>query len=357
MVYAVIIAGGSGTRFWPRSRRDKPKQLLDIVDERTMIRATVERIARKIPFDRVMVVTVAPHSEEIRRQIPELDEGMVVPEPFGLNTAPCIALAAYKLLKIDSDPTMVVLPADHLITKEEPFLDAVMAGVHACSRGDYLLTFGIVPDRAETGYGYLKLGSAAFREGASTVYRVDTFVEKPDLHTAEHYLATGNYLWNSGMFVWQAGAIVRAFEKYLPEISNALSPIIPMLNSRDEFPALEQVYASLQAVSIDNGIMEKAENVLCIPVDVGWNDVGSWASLESIRPRDRHGNATVGRVVALDSRNCIVWSPDKLTALIGLQDLIVVETPDAVLVCSKERSQDVGRLLDLLQENGCEDLL
>ncbi len=357
MVYAVIMAGGSGTRFWPYSRRDKPKQLLNIADGRTMIRATVERIAGKIPFDRIMVVSAEQHSEEIRRQVPELGKAMVVPEPLGLNTAPCIALAAYKLLKTDSDPTMIVLPADHLIAKEEPFLDAVMAGVHACSRGDYLVTFGIVPDRAETGYGYLKLGSSTFREGSSTVYRVDTFVEKPDLHTAERYLATGNYLWNSGMFVWNARAIVRAFEKHLPDISNALAPIVPMLNSKDEFPALEKVYASLQAVSIDHGIMEKADNVLCIPVDIGWNDVGSWASLAGVRPRDRHGNVTVGWVVALDSRNCIVWSPDKLTALIGLEDLIVVETPDALLVCAKERSQDLGKLLDLLQENGCEDLL
>jgi mannose-1-phosphate guanylyltransferase len=357
MIHGVIMAGGSGTRFWPASRKNRPKQLLRIAGQRTMIRATVERILPEIPFQRIMVVTGMVHAAEIRNQIPELSEGMVVAEPVGKNTAPCIALAAYKLVKTDADAIMAVLPADHLIRQEAEFREALRIGAEVAMAGDHLLTFGIVPHRAETGYGYIQLGATEREIGSRKFFKVQRFVEKPDRAKAEEYVASGNFMWNSGMFIWHAGTIIRAFETYLPSISRVMEAISPALNTPDEPAAIAHAYAAVQSISIDYGIMEKADNVLTVPIDVGWSDVGSWDSLDAIWDCDARGNAVKGRCVAIDSRGCVVSSPDKLTALIGLENLIVVDTPDALLVCRKDRAQDVRKLQERLKELGYEELL
>jgi mannose-1-phosphate guanylyltransferase len=357
MIYGVIMAGGSGTRFWPESRKCKPKQLLNIMGERTMIRATVRRILAKIPFERITVVTAAPHADEIRSQLPELSNDMIVIEPEGRNTAPCIALAAYKLNKIDPDGVMVVLPADHVIGKEEEFREALRIASEAASLGNHLITFGVVPNRPETGYGYIKLGPAQIEVGGETLFKVERFVEKPNHSTAQEYVASGNYLWNSGMFVWTIKSIIKAFEEHLPAISSEMERISPALNTPDEAAAIAETYAKMESISIDYGIMEKANNVLTIPVNVEWNDVGSWASLEDVWERDRCGNATKGKVMFVDAAGCVVSSPRKLTALIGVEDLIVVDTPDALMICRKDKAQDVRKLQELLKDNGYEDLL
>ncbi len=357
MLYAVIMAGGSGTRFWPASRRTRPKQLLRIDGDNTMIRATVERIAAAIPIDRTMVVTGAPHAAGIRLQLPEIAPTMFVEEPRGLNTGPCVALAAYKLVKSDPDSVMAVLPADHLIENEEDFRSALVDAAEVAAQGACLITFGIVPDRPETGYGYIRLGPAVRKVGSRTVYRVDYFVEKPDRHTAEQYVASGEFLWNSGMFIWRADAIIRAFEAHLPAVSRALEHAYPTLNTPDEPAAIARLYAELDPISIDYGIMEKAPNVLTIPINVGWNDVGTWDSLEGVWGKDDSGNVTRGEVFLLDGKNCVVSSPLKLTALIGVEDLIVVDTPDALMICRKDRAQDVRKLHELLEKNGWSHLL
>jgi mannose-1-phosphate guanylyltransferase len=357
MVHAVIMAGGSGTRFWPESRKSRPKQLLQILENRTMIRATVERILPLAPFERIMVVTAASHAEEIIGQLPELSDTAVVSEPQGRNTAPCIALAAYKLAKYDPEGVMVALPADHLIGKEKEFLEHLRVASEAAAEEDFLITLGIKPNRPETGYGYIKLGAPAFDRGSVIAYFVEKFVEKPDLATAQRYLEKSTYMWNSGMFVWNVSTIIRAFEKYLPTISRAMEGISSALNTPEEASAVARIYEKIESISIDNGIMELAENVLVIPMDVDWNDVGSWESVQDIWDKDVGGNAIRGEVLALNSKGCVVSSPHKLTAIVGVEDLIVVDTPDAILVCRKDKAQDVKNLQTLITERGYGSLL
>ncbi len=357
MIHGIIMAGGSGTRFWPQSRRHRPKQLLNIVGDRTMIRTTVERILPIIPFERIMVVTARSHEAEIRNELPELSHDMIVAEPQGRNTAPCIALAAYKLYKKDPHGVMAVLASDHLIGKTEAFLNALTDGATAVSQGDYLLTFGIVPHRPETGYGYVQLGPPALSLGATTIYRVERFVEKPDRFTAEAYLASKEYMWNSGMFMWKTTAILKAVATHLPALDTAIKEILPALNTPDEAAALKEAYAKIEGISVDHGIMEKAENVACMPINVEWNDVGSWTSLENVWPSDQRGNSTRGEVVLLDCKNCIASSPHRVTALIGVEDLVIVDTPDALMICRKDRSQDVKKLQEVLAERGYDHLL
>ena len=357
MIYGVIMAGGSGTRFWPQSRRNRPKQLLNLVGDKTMIRTTAERVLPVIPFERLMVVTALSHADEIRSELPELRDGMIVAEPQGKNTAPCIALAAYKLFKTDPDGVMAVLPADHLIGNSAALLEALTAGAEFVSRGDYLLTFGIVPHRPETGYGYIQLGPAAASLGCTTVCRVERFVEKPDRATAEKYLAAGTYLWNSGMFVWRTEAILKAVRKHLPALDAVIEEILPALNTPDEAAALEEAYDKIDGVSVDYGVMEKASNVVCMPIDVEWNDVGTWTALEEVWSSDQGGNCTKGEVVLLGCKDCIVSSPHRLVTLIGLEELVIVDTPDALMVCRKDRSQDVKKLCELLAERGYDHLL
>jgi len=357
MIHAVIMAGGSGTRFWPQSRRTRPKQLLHITGENTMIRATVERILPEAPFQRIMVVTRTLHADEIRNQLPELQPEMVVEEPVGRNTAPCIALAAYKIRKKDPDAVMAVLPADHRIGKEKEFLLSLRTAAEAAAAGDYLVTFGIIPHRAETGYGYIKLGPVEMELRGTRVHRVEEFAEKPDAATAEVYLRSGCYMWNSGMFVWKVSSIIKAIQCHLPDIARALEDILPVLNTPDEPEALKEAYENMQSISVDYGILEQARNVLCIAADLAWNDVGSWSSLTEVWDPDKEGNSIQGEALLLDSRNCIVSSPHKLVTLLGVEDLVVVDTPDAIMVCRRDKAQDVKILREELKKRGYDHLL
>lgn len=357
MLYALLMAGGSGTRFWPESRAKRPKQLLNIVDDSTMIQATVRRIASLIPYERIMVVCGLPHRQEISRQLPSIPEQMIVAEPKALNTAPCIALAACKLLRRDPEAIMAVLPSDHTIGNVARFLDLLRTAHTLAARGEALITFGIVPDRAETGYGYIECGELIEEADSQPVYRVNRFIEKPDLRRAMDYLERGNYLWNSGMFVWKASAIMEAFKTHLPRIAGAAEKILIAPDEYHEEEAVREAYEAMESVSIDYGILEKAENVVVIPADIQWNDVGSWNALEKMWENDPDGNAFKGKLLSLQSRDCIVSSQHKLTALVGVEDLIVVDTPDALMVCRKDRAQDVKILQGILKDQGHESLL
>lgn len=357
MLYGIIMAGGSGTRFWPESRKKRPKQLLRIISDKTMVRATAERILPEISFDRIMIVTTEAYAEEIKRELPEVSDTMIVAEPQGRNTAPCIALAAYKIAKQDPDAVLVILPADHLIANQDAFLKVLRRAYQVASSNDYLITFGIVPTCPETGYGYIELGREISKIRSESLFHVKRFVEKPDLVTAKRYLAEENYLWNSGMFVWKAFTIIRSFEEHLPSISRAMESILPMLNTSQEPEAIREIYATMESVSVDYGIMEKSKNAVVIRSDIAWNDVGSWSSLADVWDTDNENNACRGKVLCVQSKDCVASSPHKVAVLLGVEDLVIVDTPDAILVCRKTSCQDIKTLQELLVQHGYEDLL
>ncbi len=357
MLYAVIIAGGSGTRFWPESRKRRPKQFLRVVGDRSLLRTTVDRVLGLIPMERVLIVTVQEQSEQIRIEIPELAESGLVVEPHGRNTAPCIALAAFKLALQDPNALMLVLPADHVIGDEPEFIACASFGAQIAQDNNVLITFGIQPTRPETGYGYIKKGREAFVIGDRAAHQVDKFVEKPDRQRAEEYVASGEYLWNSGMFLWRVSTILEAFKQHLPNIYDGMEGISGYLNTEYETEAVAKLYPHLPNISIDNGIMEVSRNVAVIPLNIPWNDVGSWPALHEVWGTDSNGNSIRGECIQIDSNNCVVSAGSRLVALVGVKNLIVVDTSDAILVCDKDSAQDIKKLQAILVERGYEHLL
>lgn len=356
-MFAVIMAGGQGTRFWPRSRRKRPKQLLDIVGTESMIRQTVDRLLPFVRPEDVYVVTGAEHIEELLRHVPDLPSENIMAEPVGRNTAPCIGLAAMRLKKEDPEGIMAVLPADHVILDKIGFLKILSLAGEVAKSGDWIMTLGMRPDRPETGYGYIKKGPVFRGNGGVEVYNVERFVEKPDRETAEGYVKSGDYLWNAGMFVFKVSTILKAIERYMPELYIGLLRLEPVLGTAEESKLLTEIYGGLPSVSIDYGIMEKADNVLVIPSTFGWNDVGSWTAIDDLLPRDEHGTVAHAEHISIDTKDCIVYSPRKLVATIGVSNLIVVETEDALLICDKSRAQDVKKVVEILEKERQEKYL
>jgi len=348
-MYAVIMAGGRGARFWPRSREKKPKHLLDIVSDRTIIRETVDRILPMIPPENVLVVTGESHAEELIRQLPEIPKENILIEPVGRNTAPCIGLAALHIRRKTPDAVMLVLPSDHLIRDEKRFRKVLNAAATVARRADFLVTVGIRPTGPETGYGYIEQGREQDAVDGETVYEVRSVREKPDLAQAQALLAQGGFSWNSGMFIWRVSAILKAIEQWLPDLYDGLQQIDTALETAHEAAVVAEVYRQTRSVSIDYGVMEKARNTLVIPGDFGWSDVGSWDALWEVSARDEQGNAVRGEAIAVASRNCLVHSPGKTVALVGVEDLIIVETDDALLVCKRGRSQEVRKVVERLE--------
>ncbi len=359
-LYAVILAGGSGTRFWPLSRRLAPKQLLSLTSERTMLQDTVLRIGPSVPPERVWVVTGRELVDETRRQLRVINSGAsVISEPLGRNTALAIAVAAERLLAADPDAVMAVLPADHNVAKPDVFLSTLALAVGVAREG-YLVTIGIVPHRPETGYGYIKLGAPLARGGEkkkrAEAFLVERFVEKPDRARAEQYLAAGNFFWNSGMFVWRAADVLEELRRYAPGIASAGAQITrAMADPVADESRLRSLYEAAESVSIDYAVMERSTRVAVVPAEFGWNDVGSWAALDDVAAKDERGNVISGRVVDVDSRRSIVYAQDRMVATIGLDNLIVVDTPDATLVCAKDRAQEVRKVVDALEAQGAQE--
>ena len=376
-LYAVILAGGIGSRFWPLSRETTPKQLLKVVGDESLLNATIRRLSPLIPPERVFVVTGALQAELIRlhlcygsasgrgaaplkpdygtEPLTALKPGYII-EPMGRDTAPAIGLAAMELYEKDPEAVMAILPADHVIGDAKPFRAALCAAAKAAKQGR-LVTFGIVPTRPETGYGYIK---AAKKKGASpapgkidgfSIFGVERFKEKPDVKTARRYIrqgcnpAGGGYYWNSGIFLWKAGRILEEIKRHLPALHKALCRI------RDGAD-IREVYEKISAVSIDRGILEKAEDVVVIPANFRWSDMGSWSSFEEVIPADGQGNIKKGRVVDIGSSNSLIFGCDRVVATIGLKDMILVDTPDATLVCPKDRAQEVKDLVAILKKSG-----
>lgn len=353
---AIIMAGGKGERFWPRSRVDKPKQFLSLTsDGKTMLQKTVERILPIVEMKNIFVVTNPHYKGLVQEQLADLSEENILLEPMAKNTAPCIGLAAAYVSARYKEAVMVVLPADHLIKYTQLFADVATDSIHIAQQTDALVTIGMTPFYPETGYGYIELGEKS-RHFPENVYKVRAFVEKPDLETAKLYLDSGRYLWNSGMFIWKATSILKAFETYLPEMAQGIAQIKSYL-IRGEKDKIKEVFEELEAVSIDYGIMEKADNIYTLVGNFGWNDVGSWLALETVKPSNDEGNIIEGNVVTINTKNTIVQGDEKLIALVGMENAIVVDTKDALLICNKENAQNVKQVIETLRASDKKDYL
>jgi len=347
--YCVIMAGGIGTRFWPLSRHSRPKQFLDILGTgKSFIRHTYERFARIVPPENFLVVTNRIYVPLVLEQLPELSEDQVLGEPMGRNTAPCIAYAAYRLRAKDPEAMMIVTPSDHLILNEEEFVHAIGESVEYAESRPVLTTIGIRPSRPDTGYGYIQVSE--HREESCTIMQVKTFTEKPSLDMAKVFLESGDFYWNSGIFIWKTKAIIDALQKFLPETAQLFETIGGYYYTPNEESEIERVYSLCQGISIDFGVMEKADNVCMRSSDCGWSDIGTWGSLYQYSDKDAEGNVKSGRVVAYDTRNCIIVATgERLAVVEGLEDYIVVANDDVVMICPKANEQNIKKYIDDLK--------
>ncbi len=356
-VFAVIMAGGGGTRFWPLSRRSRPKQFLTVAGERSLLQGTWDRALEVVAGpDRVVVVTASDYADLTREQLPDLPPENLLLEPQARNTAPCIAWAAAVIADRDPDAVMAVMPADHLIGDVAAFGDALATAVATAREHGVLVTFGVPPRYPETGYGYIEAANALTIEGGAAgadVFRVEQFREKPDLETAEGYVAAGNYFWNSGIFVWTVGSIDGALRKHLPDACVAAERMLAS-SSHDE---AAEAYAGMPATSIDFGVMERAAHVATVKAGFEWSDVGSWAALHEVTEDNEGDNVSFGSLVHIDAKGNLVHAPDSVVTLLGVDHLAVVQAGDVILVASLDRSQDVKLLRERLAELGLEHLL
>lgn len=350
MTSVVIMAGGKGERFWPKSRINLPKQFLSLTDDgKSMIQHTVERVKNLVDIENIYVVTNEMYKNLVSEHIPDIPEANIIIEPAAKNTAPCIGLAAVHIAKKDINSKMIILPSDHLIKFNEIFIDTLKTALDVVEKGDNLATIGITPNYPETGYGYINFTKGESFKDSTNIYEVLRFVEKPNLEKAKEYLTSGQYLWNSGMFVWKASTILKNFKEYLPEIYEGLQKIGKSINTGKYEEVLKKEFLNLPSESIDYGIMEKAKNIYVIPGNFGWDDVGSWLSLERINKTNQDGNVITGNVISIKTKNTIIQGSDKLIATIGLEDIVVVDTDDVTLICHKNNTQEVKEIISNLR--------
>lgn len=345
------MAGGIGSRFWPVSRQDHPKQFLDILHTgKTLIKATYDRFAKFIPKENIYIVTSEVYKELVQEQLPGIRSQNIVCEPSRKNTAPCIAYISTKLLSLNAEANLICAPADHLILDDTDFVKVCLEALGFTSENNALVTLGIKPHQPNTGYGYIQYEQVAVLDN---IYKVKTFTEKPDIELARTFIASGDFLWNAGIFAWQAKNIVAAFEKYLPEVYELFAGARGAMNTEGEKAAMELVYPLCVNISIDYGILEKADNVYVIPASFGWSDLGTWGSAYENLEKDYMENAVAGKnIILFDATKNVVHAPDnKLILLQGLEDFIVVDTPDALLVCKKDKEQHVKEYLAEIRRN------
>jgi mannose-1-phosphate guanylyltransferase len=344
------MAGGRGTRFWPASRESRPKQFLAVGGEDSLLRLTGKRLLPLSGPERTWVVTNAAHVALAREHLPELPAERIVGEPVGRNTAPCIALSAALVLREDPDGVLLVAPADHWIGDEEEFRRAARLAADAAEAERALVTFGIRPTSPDTGYGYIEAGKAV----SSELFRVAHFREKPDRPTAEKFLASGRHYWNSGIFAWRADVFLEELAKHHPDMAAGCRTIA---GAADPAAELAAVYPGLTSISVDYAVLEKAREVLMVAAKFPWSDVGSWIALADVLPANGDGNVTESDALTLDSSGCLVRSRTRFTAVVGVKDLLIVDMPDALLVCPKDRAQDVKRIVEKLEAQGRRELL
>jgi mannose-1-phosphate guanylyltransferase len=344
---ALIMAGGRGERFWPKSRKNLPKQFLSLTDDgKTMIQLTVERILPLVAIEDIYIVTNSGYYSLVLEQLPNLPASNILCEPVGRNTAPCIGLGAVHISKKYDDAIMMVLPSDHIIKYNTMFVSTLREACKVAEQDKHIVTVGITPDCPETGYGYIKFNPNKTQGAAFAVERI---VEKPSLEVAKEYLASEEYLWNSGMFVWKVSTILNNIQKYMPDIYEGLTEIKNSLGTSDAEFILDKTYKNFRNESVDYGIMEKATDIFILPGTFGWDDVGSWLAIERINKTNEYGNAINGNVITIDSRNCIIEGERKLVAAVGLKDLIIVDTSDAILICAKDSTTSIKKILENLK--------
>lgn len=345
--YVVIMAGGKGERFWPQSRLKRPKHLLPIVGEKPMLTQTVERLEGVVPPENVLIITNAEQAEAVREVCPQVPAGNVIAEPVGRDTAAAVGLATLLVKHRNPAAAFAMLPADHVIHDVAGFRRVVLQAFEAAEAGEVLVTIGIQPDHPATGYGYIEKGPQAGESGGRPVFAVERFKEKPDLETARGYVASGRYYWNAGMFFWQVPVISACFERFTPDLWSALRAIDQGLAAGEDLDALLAVhYSELQKISVDFAIMERADNVRVVESDFDWDDVGAWPAVARHFPKDESGNVARGEIVIQQgSGNIVMAEPGHTVALIGVDNLIVVQTGDATLVCSKDRSEEIKNLV------------
>lgn len=344
---ALIMAGGRGERFWPKSRKTMPKQFLSLTDDgKTMIQLTVERISSLVDRKDIFISTNKDYKKLVLEQLPGIPEENILCEPLGRNTAPCIGLGAVHIAKKYEDALMMVLPSDHLIKYTKMFVNTLSDGCSIAEKGPNLVTIGITPDYPETGYGYIKF-NPEISDGHA--FGVDRFVEKPTLEVAKEYLETEEYLWNSGMFVWKVSTILENIQKFMPETYQGLQKIKEAIGTEQQDIVLESTFPDFKSESIDYGIMEKAENIYILPGTFGWDDVGSWLAVERIRKTNESGNVVEGNIITIDCKNNIIQGGKKLIATVGIDGLIIVDTEDATLICDKDSAGDIKKVLENLK--------
>lgn len=353
-LFAVIMAGGVGSRFWPRSKKKMPKQLLKIFDNNTMIQATVERLSGLVEKQNIFIITNELQSPEIKNQLPEIPPENIIEEPFGRNTAACIGLASVIVKAKEKDAVTVVLPADHIIRNKEAFTNVIQNAAGFANNSKGLVTIGITPTRPETGYGYIQIND---NPESDNIYKVYTFAEKPNYATAVRFVESGDFMWNSGMFIWRADVILDEIKNLMPDLYEGLTKIESVLNKPNFKEELKTVYAQLKKISIDYGIMEKSSRVYLTKGTFDWSDVGSWEEVYQLSEKNEKGNALVGKVYTNMVSDSYVYSPDKVTAVIGLDNIIVINHEDTVLICRRDKAQDVKEIVDYLKINKMDEYL
>lgn len=357
-LYALIMAGGSGTRFWPLSRQRTPKHLLNVIGGNSLLQETYARVARFIPPQRILVITNRQQRRLITRHLSNLDPACLILEPSPRNTAPCIGLAAFHIYHRDPDAILITLPSDHLIEDHDKFKEAIERAVETVKRTDGLVTFGITPSRPETGYGYIQIERQGEPDLPQGVFRVRTFAEKPNLETARRFLESGDFFWNSGMFVWRAERILKELEEHQPEIYHLLTTAFQHWGTNRFNRILLSGWSSLRPISIDYGVMEVTRSpIYMVKGEFNWSDVGSWDAIYRLKAQRDGENVAIGEAIFQDCRSSLIYSPDHLIALIGMEETLVVHTPDATLICPLTRAQEVKQVVERLQRENRDHLL
>jgi mannose-1-phosphate guanylyltransferase len=362
--YAVILAGGRGTRFWPRSRTRTPKQLLNIIGKATMLEQTVSRLLPLFPAERIWTVTNTEQAEEVRKQLPAGARKRVLTEPVGRNTAAAVALAALQVRHaVGGDALLAILPADQFIAEAKKYQEIVRAALDVAREPGRMVVLGIPPTRPETGFGYIERTGKAHDMRGFRVFAIRRFSEKPEFSLAREYVASGNYLWNAGMFFWRVSTFLENLQRYLPKTHDALESLAKTIGKRSYEAQLRKIYPKLESISVDYAVLERATKevgpprAFVIPAEVGWSDIGSWAAVYELLAKQSGENIFAGAGHATDAQGNFLWSPAKFVAVIGVKDLVVVETPDALLICPRDRTQDVAKIVKWLEQNGRKDLL
>jgi mannose-1-phosphate guanylyltransferase len=354
--YAVIMAGGSGTRFWPLSRRKRPKQLLTLLGKKTLLEEAVARVRNIIPPERIYVYTNELLKAACARCLRGIPRSQIIAEPAARNTAPTIGLAAHEVLRCDPEGIMVVLPADQIILKPTKFRRVLRAACRWASEEGRSVIIGLKPTRPETGYGYIQKGSPAGKVGGTEIFTVKRFTEKPPIETAREYVASGRYLWNGCMFIWRAATLIQNLEHAQPVMARGLTKIAAAGGVRST-RALRRIFPRLEKISIDYALMEKISNCFVVEADIGWSDVGSWAVVHELQAKDRDGNVRPRRSLSLDSRGNMIIAPGKFVVTLGVENMVIVETQDALLIAPLDRSQDIGKAVQELDRQGLKHLL